>query len=114
MTPSSLMRGAKERRDDAILERTTKRSLLLKKLEGTKPWVACSASRDYRVTAHIVEAWWLKPAHLKNTYKIYLSVRPWSKFLYQQIALDVLFQIRYKGRYLYDVRTEGGGGLPNT
>ena len=60
------------------------------------------------MTAHIVEAWWLKPAHLKNTYKIYLSVRPWSKFLYQQIALDVLFQIRYKGRYLYDVRTEGG------
>ena len=45
LTPSSLMRGAKERRDDAILERTTKRSLLLKKLEGTKPWVACSIGK---------------------------------------------------------------------
>ena len=44
---------------------------------------ACSAPRGYRVTDLNVEGWWMRPAHLKNTSKIYLSVGPWSKFIYQ-------------------------------
>ena len=30
-----------------------------------------------------VEGWWMRPAHLKNTSKVYQSVGPWSKFIYQ-------------------------------
>ena len=41
---------------------------------------ACSAPRGYRVTDLNVKGWWMRPAHLKNTSKIYLSVGPWSKF----------------------------------
>ena len=60
---------------------------------------ACSAQRGYRVTDLNVKGWWMRPAHLKNTSKIYLSVGPWSKFIYQEIALNVLFLMRYNGSY---------------
>jgi len=43
LTPSSLMRGAKERRDDAILERSTKRSLLLKNWRVPNPGILMSS-----------------------------------------------------------------------
>ena len=42
-----------------------------------------------------VEGVWQTPGRPRNMVIKYLSVGQMSKFIYQQIALDVLFQMRY-------------------
>ena len=47
------------------------------------------------MTDQNVEGGWQTPARPQNMVIKYLSVGHMSRFLYQQIALDVLFQMRY-------------------
>ena len=57
--------------------------------------VARSTPRGCRVTDQNVESDWQTPGRPQNMVIKYLSVGQISRFLYQQIALDVLFQMRY-------------------
>ena len=57
--------------------------------------VAWSAPRGWRVTDHIVEVMWQTLEPLKNMLKWYLFAWKNSKKLYQQMALNPLFQMRY-------------------
>ena len=57
--------------------------------------VAWSAPTGCRVTDQNVEDGWQTPGRPQNMVIKYLSVGQMSKFIYQQIALDVLFQMRY-------------------
>ena len=63
--------------------------------------VASSAPTGCRVTDQNEEGGWQTPARPQNMVIKYLSVGHMSRFLYQQIALDVLFQMR-------------NGSLPNS
>ena len=66
---------------------------------GMSPFIchieAWSAPRGCRVTEQNVESDWQTPGRPQNMVIKYLSVGQISRFLYQQIALDVLFQMRY-------------------
>ena len=57
--------------------------------------VAWYAPRGCRVTDKNVEGDWQTPGRPQYMVIKYLSVGQMSRFLYQQIALDVLFQMRY-------------------
>ena len=56
---------------------------------------AVSVPMGCRVTDQNVEGSWQTPGRPQNMVIKYLSVGQISRFLYQQIALDVLFQMRY-------------------
>ena len=57
--------------------------------------VAWSVPIGCRVTDKNVEGGWQTPGRSQNMVIKYLSVGQKYSFLYQQIALDVLFQMRY-------------------
>ena len=56
---------------------------------------AWSVPMGCRVTDQNVEGSWQTPGRPQNMVIKYLSVGQISRFLYQQIALDALFQMRY-------------------
>ena len=57
--------------------------------------VPLCAPRIYKNTDQNIEGVWQTPGRPQNMVIKYLSVGQMSIFLYQQIALDVLFQMRY-------------------
>ena len=63
------------------------------------PFICCmrawSVPMGCRVTDQNVEGSWQTPGRPQNMVIKYLSVGQISIFLYQQIALDALFQMRY-------------------
>ena len=57
--------------------------------------VALYAPRGYRVTDQNIEGGWQTPVRSQNMVRKYLSDGQITRFLCQQIALDVLFHMRY-------------------
>ena len=58
--------------------------------------IACITQRNSQVTGKNKEGWYQTPGRHQNMIIKYLSVGLWSWFSYQQVALNVLFQMRYE------------------
>ena len=57
--------------------------------------IACITQRNSQVTGKNKEGWYQTPGRHQNMIIKYLSVGLWSWFSYQQVALNVLFQMGY-------------------